>query len=64
MALSAPLTDTIAISVSKLVQAERPPSHDTLDRLFARTALADADPKREGGQVGKLKPLNERSLAG
>lgn len=52
---SAPLTDTIAIAVSELVQAERPPSHDTLDRLFARTKLTAADPRREGGQVGKLK---------
>jgi hypothetical protein len=56
MAPSSPLTDTIAISVSELVQAERPPTHDQLDRLFSRTGLASADPKREGGgPVGKLK---------
>ena len=50
-----PLTDTIATAVSELVQAERPPSHDQLDRLFARTGLAAIDPRREGSQVGKLK---------
>ncbi len=52
---AAPLTDTIAIAVSELVGADRPPSHDQIDRLFARTGLAAADPRRDGAQVGKLK---------
>ncbi|MGE3413615.1 MAG: abortive infection family protein [Dehalococcoidia bacterium] len=49
------MNDAVAIAVSELVQAERPPSHDQLDRLFARAGLADADPKTTGSTVGKLK---------
>lgn len=51
----APLTDAIATAVSQLVQAERPPSHDQLDRLFQRVGLASADPRTQNPMVGKLK---------
>lgn len=55
MPVAAPLTDSIAAAVSELVQQDRPPGHDQLNRLFARTGLQAVDPRRHQPTAGKLK---------
>lgn len=51
-AMPPPLTSAIATAVAELVDADRPPSHDELTRLFGAVGLDGLDP---GTQTGKLK---------
>jgi hypothetical protein len=58
---SAPLTDTVLIAVSRLVDdaqtTTREPSHSDLDFLMNRAGLSAGDPKNHGQLVGKAKRL-------
>jgi hypothetical protein len=54
----APLSDAIVMAVSRLVDdagATREPSHYNIDTQIQRAGLTNADPHKQGSQVGKAK---------
>src|SRR5438270_12041508 len=54
----APLSDAIVMAVSRLVDdagATREPSHYNIDVQIQRAGLTNADPHKQGSQVGKAK---------
>src|SRR4051812_46446956 len=54
-----PLTPEIGYAATALVDANRPPSHDELTRLFRETKLSKGDPGTQVGthKIGKLKRM-------
>jgi len=57
----APLTDSVLIAISRLVDdahtTTREPSHSDLDFLISRSGLLAGDPKNQGQVVGKAKRI-------
>ena len=54
----APLSDAIVMAISRLVDdagATREPSHYNIEAQIQRAGLANADPHKQGSQVGKAK---------
>lgn len=57
------LTPEIGYAATALVDANRPPSHDELTRLFRETKLSKADPGQETGKVKRMRAVIDYALA-
>jgi hypothetical protein len=50
-------TDTIGYAAIRLIDADRPPSHDELARLFAGVGLSAGDPGPSEGKVKRMRAV-------
>lgn len=57
------LTPEIGYAATALVDANRPPSHDELTRLFRETKLSKADPGQGTGKVKRMRAVVDYALA-
>jgi hypothetical protein len=56
------LSDEIAYAAINLIDANRPPSHDQLSRLFTQTKVSSADPGSELGKVKRMRTVMSHAL--
>lgn len=57
------LTPEIGYGATALVDADRPPSHDELTRLFRETKLSKADPGQGIGKLKRMRAVIDHALA-